>query len=576
MNKFSVYLSLIISFGMLNVSGQTKSTQAKKPNIIVFLVDDLGWSDLGCYGNAYNQTPNIDKLAADGIRFTNAYASSLCTATRASIMTGVYPGRSLLTNWNPAGRWDRTGNRLKEARHIKTLPLETITLPEAMKEHNYTTAIIGKWQLGGPPFGAPEQHGFDINKGGGDFGAGNYFYPYVARWKVPTTDDYAEYQVFKTGKKGEYLTDRLTEETEKFIRGHKEKPFFLYLSHFGVHAPYQAKKEKLAKYESIPESERTGIPEYAAMIESIDESLGSVVALLEELNLDENTLILFTSDNGGSFYPTNNTPLKAGKGSEYEGGIRVPFIAKWLGKIKGGIENDTPIICNDIYPTALDAAKLPLLPNHHEDGLSLMPLLTGEAKTLDRDALYWHNPHYNVHPYSAPVGVVRKGDWKLMEFYESGTFELYNLKNDIAESNNLIEKEPQIAIQLKQDLENWRQSVDAEMMSINPDFVRPGTGLYGARVKPFYDDNGVLKFTLHKIYNSFSHYITFDGSVPDDSSQLYKYGTEIEVPENTKEIKLITYQNNKNTGKLITFSRKDLEQIAKQKMNKLIKKDIKG
>ena len=438
-------------------------------NVVLFLIDDLGWKDLGCQGSDYYQTPNIDQLAAEGTRFTNAYAAcALCSPTRASIMTGKYPARLMLTQWLPAGRWSPKDHKKREGRFLRELPLEEFTLAETLREAGYATLHVGKWHLGGPPFSLPAQHGFDVNVAGSEHGApGGYFYPYTGKWTVPTTGSSVVKTTLPDGKDGEYLTDRLTDEAIALIRENKDRPFFLYFPHYAVHSPLQAKKEMIARYEAIPEKKRQGQPAYAAMVESVDQSVGRVMATLGELGLEENTLVIFTSDNGGLAKATHHAPLRANKGSHYEGGIRVPLIIKTPGSTGHGLVSDVPVITNDLYPTILDVVGLPLRPRQHLDGVSLSPLLTGEQE-LDREALFWHYPHYNRHPFNAPVSIIRNGSWKLIEFLETGEIELYDLSNDIGESVNLVEAQPERANKLLAELHEWQREVGAEPMLPNP------------------------------------------------------------------------------------------------------------
>ena len=271
------------------------------------------------------------------------------------------------------------------------------------------------------------------------------------------------------GKEGEYLTDRLTDEAVSFIRENNDKPFFLYFPHYGVHTPLQAKPEVIAKYERIPETDRQGKPEYAAMIESVDDSVGRVMATLQELKLDENTVIIFTSDNGGFYNATSNAPLRANKGAYYEGGIRVPLIIKWPGVTKPGLVVNEPVISTDLYPTCLAAAGLPALTNQHVDGVNLQPVLTGADSLPDR-ALFWHFPHYNEHPSSVPSSVIRKGPWKLIETFDPEGIELYNLADDLSETKNLAGTESAKVNELRRELDTWREHVGAEMMQPNPDY----------------------------------------------------------------------------------------------------------
>ncbi len=449
---------------------------AEKPdmNVVFFLIDDLGYRDLSCYGSTYYETPNIDGLAAQGMRFTDGYAAcNVCSPTRAAVMTGKYPARLLLTQWLPAGRWSPTQNRLREGRYISNLPLEEVTIGEAMREVGYRTAFMGKWHLGTETYYYPEHQGFDVNIAGRDYGApGSYFYPFEGSWTIPTTGK----KLFKKsplpGKKGDYLTDRLAEEAEQFLRENADKPFFLMLSHYAVHAPLQGKPDKVARYEQIPKDRRQGKPAYAAMVESVDDSVGRVLNTLRDLEIDDRTLVIFTSDNGGFAGATDNTPLRANKGSNYEGGIRVPVIIKWPGHTQPGSVSHEPVISTDMYPTILAATGHALRPYQHVDGRSLVPILSGTGG-LDRDAIYWHYPHYNKHPSAFPSGVIRAGDWKLIEAFETGQLSLYNLAQDIGETNDLSAREPARVAQLHAKLKAWRAAVGADPMRPNPEYEGP-------------------------------------------------------------------------------------------------------
>lgn len=460
-----------IALVALTLALSTSALAKPDLNVVLFLIDDLGWRDLGCYGSDYYKTPNIDRLAAEGVRFTDAYAAcNVCSPTRASLLTGKYPARLMLTQWLPAGRWDPTKNKMREARFLRSLPLEEFTLSEALRDAGYKTLHVGKWHLGGPPFSLPEHHGFDVNIAGSEHGApGHYFYPYKGTWTVPTTGKTIVKQTLTDGEEGEYLTDRLTDEAVALIHKNKDRPFFLYFPHYAVHTPLQGKKDKIARYEAVAEDKRQGKPAYAAMVESVDDSVGRVMQTLRELNLDEKTLIIFTSDNGGLWKATSHAPLRANKGSNYEGGLRVPLIVKWPGKAMAGATRDDLAISADFYPTILEAAGLPARPNQHMDGVSLVPTLTGKGD-LKREGLYWHYPHYNRHPQSFPAGVVRNGNWKLVEFYESGEHELYDLGADIGESRNVALDNPEVVTRLAADLEAWRTDVGADRMKVNPDY----------------------------------------------------------------------------------------------------------
>ncbi len=439
-------------------------------NIVLFLIDDLGWMDLGCQGSTYYQTPNVDKLAAEGVRFTDAYAAcAVCSPTRASILTGKYPARLLLTDWLPSGRW-KPSSKLIEGRKIRGLPLEEYTLAETLRDAGYQTIHIGKWHLGSEPFCLPQHHGFDINIAGNAHGApGQYFFPYQGDWSIPTTPLRATWNVLPDGKPGEYLTSRLTDEAITIIEKSDDKPFFLYFPHYGVHTPLEAPEELTKKYERIPQHQQQGKPVYAAMVESIDQSVGRVLDALKSAGKTNDTVIIFTSDNGGFYKATSNAPLRANKGAYYEGGIRVPLIIKWPGLSQPGRVIHEPVITNDLYPTCLAAAGLSMDPHQHMDGENLTPLLH-KTETLSRDSLFWHFPHYNKHPSSHPSSVIRKGHWKLIESFDPATVELYNLAEDLGETCDLAEVEVKRRDSLLRELAAWRQTVGAERMAPNPDF----------------------------------------------------------------------------------------------------------
>lgn len=466
-----IHLLLAISFIVSHANAFAGT--ADRPNIVLFLIDDLGWRDLGCQGSTYYQTPQIDQLAEDGVRFTNAYAAcAVCSPTRASVLTGKYPARLLLTNWLPSGRWDPKA-RLREGRFVRGLPVEELTLAEVLRDAGYQTFHIGKWHLGSQPFCLPQHHGFDINVAGNAHGApGQYFFPYEGNWSIPTTGQRARWNVLPDGIEGEYLTDRLTDEAVRLIQDSGEQPFFLYLPHYGVHTPLQAKDEVRRKYERIPKAKRQGKPVYAAMVESIDDSVGRVLQALRRKNIEQKTVIIFTSDNGGLYKATSNAPLRANKGSYYEGGIRVPLIVKWPGVTAAGRTVDDPVISNDLYPTCLTVAGLDQNPGQHMDGVNLQPVLAGDGSLPSR-SLFWHFPHYNKHPSSVPSSVIRKGDWKLIETFDPTGVELYNLANDLGETTNLAEQDPSLRDTLLQELELWRRSVGAERMLPNPDYRAP-------------------------------------------------------------------------------------------------------
>lgn len=465
-----VFLAVSVLCGTL--PSFSRADETSKTNVVLILIDDLGWRDLGCYGSRYYRTPHIDRLAKEGMRFTDGYAAcNVCSPTRAAILTGKYPARLLLTQWLPSGRWSRTRHRMREGRYLSNLPLEEVTVAEALREAGYRTAFMGKWHLGTETYYYPEHQGFDLNVGGRDYGApGSYFYPFEGSWSIPTTGKKLFKETPLEGEPGDYLVDRLSEEAAQFLRNNADRPFFLMLSHYAVHTPLQGKPDKVARYEDVAADERQGKPAYAAMVESVDESVGRVLQTLRELQLDQRTMIIFTSDNGGFARATDNSPLRANKGSNYEGGLRVPVIIKWPGRTKPGSVCHEPVISTDYYPTILASLGLSLRPHQHVDGESLVPLLTEEGR-LRRDALYWHYPHYNQHPHSFPSSVIRSGDWKLIESLETGQRTLYNLAQDLGETRNLAERESAKATELAEKLQAWRTAVGADPMRENPEYA---------------------------------------------------------------------------------------------------------
>ncbi len=466
-SRARIFLSLVLCCIFSSVA------LASKPlNVVFFLIDDLGWNDVGASGSDYYKTPNIDQLARDGMRFTNGYAAcNVCSPTRASIMTGKYPARVMLTQWLPSGRWDAKQHKLREGRYLSNLPLEEVTIAEALREAGYTNAFMGKWHLGPLPYYFPEHQGFDVNVAGRDYGApGSYWYPYEGSWLIPTTPGI---RIFKDnplpGQEGDYLVDKLAEKGEAFVREQADKPFFLMMSHYAVHSPLQGKPDKVARYEAIPEDERQGEPHYAAMVESVDDSVGRIMKAVQDIGAADNTLVIFTSDNGGMWRATDNAPLRANKGSNYEGGLRVPFIIKWPGVAKAGSVSDEPVISPDFYPTILSALGLPAKPDQHKDGADLTPILKGEGG-IEREAIFWHYPHYNRHPENFPSSIARQGDWKLIEKLDTGELELYDLSSDVGESVNLAKKEKARARRLLAMLESWREAVGADPMRPNPNY----------------------------------------------------------------------------------------------------------
>ena len=454
------YLVLSALFLALNSCSET----IEKPNIILFFVDDLGWTDLGCYGSDLYETPHIDKLASEGIRFTNAYsACTVCSPSRAAIMTGKYPARLHLTDWIQGHK--RPKAKLKVPDWQMYLDTTEVTIAELLKKAGYTTANFGKWHLGDVPKYWPENQGFDVNIGGYRWGApGSYFYPYHGGRR-----DNMHPPNLEEGKEGEYLTDRLTAEALNFIERYKAEPFFIYFPHYAVHTPIQAHDSITQYYEKkITNNHRHTNAAYAAMIHSTDHSLGRIREKLSDLGIEDRTSIFFTSDNGGLELRniTDNGVIRAGKGSAYEGGIRVPFIVFMPGNINRGIEAELPVIGMDLFPTILALAGLEVIEN---DGVNILPFLNSTNYQLTRSSLFWHYPHYHrggATPYSA----MRKGDYKLIEFFEDGRLELYNLANDIGEESNLAEEKVGVLKQMYTELQDWRNVVDAQYPTDNPDY----------------------------------------------------------------------------------------------------------
>lgn len=520
----TVHIALLLAFGAARLPAEAAD---RPPNVVLFLVDDLGWRDLSCYGSRFYETPNVDRLAKDGVRFTQAYAAChVCSPTRASIMTGKSPAALRLTDWLP-GRRDFPFQKLKNASIRQHLPFEETTIAEALKQHGYATIHIGKWHLGEDPSG-PLAHGFDVQ---------------IPRWNKgwPKAGYHAPFELKGLpDAPGEYLTDRLTDEALRWIEKRRDRPFFLYLAHFAVHDPIQGRADLVAKYrrklarhprrdgrpfllEGNPDSANpfsaSGLQallqedayrgfrvlpnrtvkikqhqdnvQFAAMVESVDESLGRVLGKLEALGLDENTIVILFSDNGGmsaanfgrperviaasrldAAFSTSNLPLRGGKGWLYEGGIRVPLIVKWPGQDKPGTVCDAPVVSMDLYPTILEMIGVPARPEQHTGGASFAGLLKGEM-VPSREAIYWHFPHYSNHGMQSPGGAIRCGDFKLLEYFENNTVQLFDLRNDPGEQHDLADEKPETAARFGRKLHAWRQRVFAQMMEPNPDYQPP-------------------------------------------------------------------------------------------------------
>jgi arylsulfatase A len=457
---------LLVLVGFIGLSGIAVAEDAR-PNVVVIVADDLGWADLGCYGSTYHKTPNLDRLARDGVRFTNAYAACpVCSPSRAALLTGRHPARLHLTDWLP-GRTDRPSQKLKRPEIRQQLPLEEVTTAELLRPAGYDTASMGKWHLGGPRFW-PEHQGFAVNVGGTATGSppGGYFH-----FKTPSMTARSD---------DEYLTDRLGEEAARYIAGHRDRPFFLYLPHYAVHIPLQARADAIARFRAraagdSPQSN----PIYAAVLQGLDDAVGRVLRALDDAKLADRTVVIFTSDNGGlsvkegpNTPATSNLPLRDGKGYLHEGGIRVPLIVRWPGVTRAGTTCDVPVSGQDLHPTLLAIAGASPAPGVPIDGESLVPVLRGEG-SLKREDLAWHYPHYS-NQGGKPGGAIRRGDRKLIENYEDGRLELYDLRADPGERHDLAADRPDEAARLRDRLAAWRAEIDAQMPTPNPDFLPAG------------------------------------------------------------------------------------------------------
>ncbi|MEO2049760.1 MAG: sulfatase [Pirellulales bacterium] len=456
----------------------------ERPNFVFFLVDDLGWADVGCFGSTFYETPHIDALCASGMKFTNGYAACpVCSPTRASIMTGKHPVRVDITDWIPGMRAKPSHKpKFHHVHDRDNLALEEVTLAEVLQQNGYATFFAGKWHLGDEGHW-PTDQGFDFNIGGNSKGSppGGYYAP----WKNPTLQAKA---------KDEYVTERLTEESLRFLDNQSfDKPFLLYLSYYNVHTPitpyrkriehFRQKAEKQFKGETptmvehdAKSTTRQDNAAYASMVAAVDESVGNVLTKLDELQLSDNTVVLFFSDNGGLCTlnrtgPTSNFPLRSGKGWLYEGGVREPMIIRAPGVTQAGSVTHLPVVSMDFFPTILELAGLPEMRELHTDGTSLVPLLAGRKASqegpsqkgpLAKRTLYWHYPHYHGSTWT-PGASLRDGDWKLIEFYHYGNVELYNLKNDPGERNDLSDSQPAKVQQLLDKLHQWQQQMGAKM-----------------------------------------------------------------------------------------------------------------
>ena len=475
LNTSTAAIGALVTGSLLNsCKNNTSLSTNDKPNLVFILIDDLGWKDAGYMESKYYETPNIDRLAKQGMIFTDAYANAAnCAPTRASLLSGQYSPRHGVFTVASSARGKSKDRRLIPIENSRKLELEKITIAEALKNTGYVSAAIGKWHIGLKP----EQHGFDFG---------------IDRDELKVKGHFSE--------SGEYLTDLLTDEAINFIKKNNpdttKKPFFLYLAHHAVHTPIRAKKNMIEAFENKPANDDHNNATYAAMIKSVDESVARINQVLEELELNNNTLLVFFSDNGGHGTFTSQKPLRGGKGMYYEGGIRVPMFVYWPGKVKPGSVCEEPVISTDFYPTFLQLAGISAPQNYKLDGTSILPLLRGEKK-LSRESLFWHFPGY-LQAYKGmtdesrdplfrtrPVSVIRKRDWKLLMFHEewildggrkdlarNNSIELYNLKNDIAEQNNLAQINIRKRDELLKELIDWQKNIKAPMpANPNPEYL---------------------------------------------------------------------------------------------------------
>ncbi len=460
---YRIALLILVISQIAGVVG-TVQAAADKPNIVFIFADDLGWTDLGCYGSEYYETPNIDRLSQQGMKFTCGYTNAPnCAPTRACLMTGKYSPRHGIYTVGTGARGKEKFRKMIPVENVTDLPLDQVTMADALKQAGYVTGMFGKWHLGNGPKHHPSQRGFDeaVVTSRGHFGFST----------TPHVDI----------EEGTYLADFLTDQAVSFIERHRDEPFFLYVPHNAVHTPIEAKESSTAKFQGKPPVGGHRNPVYAGMIDSLDEGMGRIMAKLDELKLADNTILIFYSDNGGlggygeiggntGRNITNNAPLRGGKGMLYEGGVRVPLIIRWPKKIAAGSVCAEPVISIDFFPTFLEAAAAQPDPGYDLDGVSFLPLLTsaGQAK-LNREALYWHFPGYLQANEktgtwrTTPAGAIRVGDYKLLEFFEDRHVELYNLRDDLSQKQDLAGQMPDKADELRRRLHAWRNNVKAPM-----------------------------------------------------------------------------------------------------------------
>ena len=466
--SISILLFAIIT--MLCCCRESTAANVRQPNIVLFVADDLGWSDLGYSGSSFYESPNIDALSKRGMVFSNAYSNGPnCAPSRASLISGMYTPRHGIYTVASSARGKSENRRLIPIENTTILRDDIDTLPEQLRALGYRTGHFGKWHLGADP----TTQGMDVNIAGREWGS-----PSGGGYRSPFS-----FPNLKVDKPGVYLTDRISEAACDFIRDSKDKPFFVYLSHYSVHTPIQPKQKYVEHFRSKPADRGHGNSGYAAMIQSLDESMGRVIKTLADQHLTKNTVVIFVSDNGGHGGVTTNRPLRGSKGMLYEGGIRVPMIVDWPGKTTAGTRCDQPVIGVDLLPTILEMANDKIVGKSLEvsrDGISLVSLLNGSSKKTVQRPLFWHFPAYlqgtgvtgSGDPFrTRPVGAVRLGDWKLIEFFETGRVELYNLAEDISEMKNLALSNPDRAALLLEKLQSWRGTVNAPVpKELNPDY----------------------------------------------------------------------------------------------------------
>lgn len=456
--------TLVLLLSLATTTGlPAQSHAADKPNIVFILADDLGYTDLACHGSGYYRTPHLDRMAAEGMRFTDGYTCGPnCQPTRAALMSGQYGPRNGNYTVGSIDRFDWPSRTLRPVDNGTGLSPETVTVAEALHAAGYATGMFGKWHLGEDADRHPLAQGFDE----AIVSSGRHF-----NFRTNPKTDYPE---------GTYVADFLTDNATDFIRRHRDEAFFLYVPHFGVHSPYEAKSDLIESFEDVPPAGGHDDPVYAAMIASVDQSVGRILDVLDELQLSERTLVIFSSDNGGvggydrlgvsAGEVTDNAPLRGGKGTLYEGGVRVPYIFRWRGTILAEAENDTPIISVDLYPTLLEVAGADKPNDQTLDGLSYLEVLRGEPAG-ERPPLYWHFPGYLGARQgtwrTTPVGVIRSGRWKLHEYFEDGHLELYNLQDDVGEEQDLAESQPERAASMLAQMRAWREFVGASLPTPN-------------------------------------------------------------------------------------------------------------